>query len=412
MKLLKKNFCIMLSLMLILNLVTGCSQDTADENLPVLTLALREGIYSDVIKQCIKQFETEEKVHCEILELSEEELHSMVAEDAENEYGKYDLCMVDGSWMAEYTNKNILASLSALEYEIDDDIIPATTEVCYYNNETYLAPYYGNVTVLLYNKAILKKAGYKVSKIKSLEDILNVCKKAQKTGNLGFMYRGDTTNNYVVDFLPILSSFGGWVVDKKNNPTVNTPAFKKAMEYYKKLIATGTAETRDNLTVAIANNAATMAVGWPGWYTPSKKSTADYCAFTGKATKNSKAYNANVYGIWTLGIPENATQKDLSIQLLKYLMDADVQKTTVDYGGVPCRYSSLKDKTVLKKFPQYKAVCKALENGIYRPIMVEWPKFYEILGSEMEKILAGKKSVEKGLSDAQNNLEKSLSIEN
>lgn len=404
----KKKIYLVLSLFLVLNLITSCSSHPADDNLPVLTLALREGIYSDVVKECVKEFEEKEHVTCNILELSEDELHTGVSEDAKNTEGSYDLCMIDGSWMAEYTHNGILTSLSDLGYELDDDIIPATTKVCYDNDKLYLAPFYGNVTVLLYNKIIVQRAGYKASEIKSLSDVLDICKKAVKKGNLGFMYRGDTTNNYVVDFLPILSSFGGWVVDEDNAPTVDTPEFKKAMEFYIELIGTGKAESRDNLIVAIANNAATMAVGWPGWYTPSRKSTADYCAFDGKAAKDSVAYNANVYGIWTLGIPENSVNKDLSVRLLNHLMDAKVQKETVSYGGVPCRYSSLQDKSVLEDFPQYEEVCNALENGIYRPIMVEWPQFYEILGNEMAEIITGKKDIETGLKDAQESIETML----
>lgn len=403
----KKFFHILLCAVLIINLSTGCSS-SRDTGLPTITLALRDGIYSNVISTCVKDFEEQKHVHCQIFKLSEEELHALVSGDAGNKTGKYDLCMVDGSWMAEYTNQGFLANLNELGYELDDDIIPATTKICYFAGNLYLAPYYGNVTVLLYNRIITSRTGHTPEDMDCMKSLLKICRKATKKGHLGFMYRADTPNNLVVDFLPILSSFGGWVVDDKNRPTVNTPEFKRAMNFYLKLIATGKAETRDNLVIAIANNAATMAVGWPGWYTPSDKSTADYCAFTGKAGKNSPAYNANVYGIWTLGIPKNSANKTLAAELLSYLMDKKVQKKTVFYGGVPCRYSSLQDHKIQKSFPEYKAVCNALENGIYRPILVEWPKFYEILGEEMYHIITEKKSVNKGLADAQKRLEAEL----
>ena len=401
----KKFFSILLCLCFVTDLLTGCSENSSNSELPTLTLALREGIYSDVIRECIHTFEQKKLLHCEILELSEDELHSLVAQDADQKSGAYDLCMVDGSWMAEYTHDGILADLSELGYEIDEDIIPATTKVCYHEDHVYLAPYYGNVTVLLYNKIIIERTGHSTDDMACMTDVLKICRDATRRGHLGFMYRGDTTNNIVVDFLPILSSFGGWVTDTENHPVVNTPEFEKALKFYLELIHTGKAESRDNLIVAIANNAAAMAVGWPGWYTPAKKSTADYCAFTGKAEKDSTAYNANVYGIWTLGIPANSAKKDLAIELLNYLMDKDVQKETVSYGGVPCRYSSLRDEKILEEFPQYEAVCNALENGIYRPIMVEWPAFYEILGTEMNQIINGEKGIKEGLADAQRQLE-------
>ena len=57
--------------------------------------------------------------------------------------------------------------------------------------------------------------------VDSLADILDICQKAQASGKKGFIYRGDSQNNLVVDFLPILLSYGGWVVDENNQPTVN-----------------------------------------------------------------------------------------------------------------------------------------------------------------------------------------------
>ena len=73
----KKVICLAFTLMLVIETLTACGrqeQETVDDNLPVLTLALRDGIYSDVIQESVRKFEEEEQVHCEILELSEDEL--------------------------------------------------------------------------------------------------------------------------------------------------------------------------------------------------------------------------------------------------------------------------------------------------------------------------------------------------
>ncbi len=370
-----------------------------------LTLALRDGIYADVLSGCLPEFEKENDVACDVYRMSEDELHSKVAQDASNENGAYDLCMVDGSWMEEYASKDVLVFLNEYGYELDEDIIPGTKAICYTGDNTCLAPYYGNVTVLFYNKDIVKRAGYEDKPISSMEDMLSICRFAQKTHNLGFMYRGDSENNTVVDFLPILLSYGGWVVDKDNHPTVDTPEFHRAMEMYMALIETGKPADRDELVIAVANNAAAMAVGWPGWYTPEKNSTADYIAMPGRASESEEAFNASVYGIWAIGIPKNSGHKELAVKLLSYLMDPDVQHETIFDGGVPCRYSSLKDPEVLEKFPQYEAVCKALESGVYRPIKENWPSFYTILGRHMNQIINGEVSIDDGLRKAQQELE-------
>ena len=327
----------------------GGSSDTqgsgsSDGSPTTLNLILRAGAYADVIKECLPKFEEEHNVKCEVQELSESDLYSGIALDAINQKGSYDLCMVDGSWMAEFTENGVLANLSDLGYELDDDIIPATTSICYVGDDVYLAPYYGNVTVLMLNKENVKAAGYTADTIESLDDVLAVCEKAKADGKKGFIASVDT-------------------------------------------------------------GAATMGIGWPGWYAPTADSTADYIALSGAVSKGGETHNANVYGIWTIGIPANSQNQELAAELLTYLMDKDVQKSTVDKGGVPCRYSSLQDPEILKTYPQYEVVCKALEGGVYRPVIAEWTQFYTILGTEMDNIINGVKTVDQGLADAQSQLE-------
>lgn len=412
----KKTLSLLLAGTMCFSLATGVFAESAieapalDGGGATLTLALRSGTYADVIKKCLPEFEKAYNVKTEVLELAEDDLHSKLALDATNKSGAYDLCMVDGSWMAEFTANGVLANLTELGYELDDDIIPATTDICYYEDNLYLAPYYGNVTVLLYNKELAKAAGYDGSNIESLEDILKICQAAKDAGKNGFIYRGDTENNLVVDAMPILLSYGAWVVDEDNNPTVNTPEFKEAMNFYMELIATGDAEVKDDLIASVDSGAGAMGIGWPGWYVPTEDSAADYCAISGKAAADSEAFNANVYGVWTIGVTANSENKELTAALLEYLMDPEVQKSTVADGGVPCRYSSLQDEEILAQFPQYKVVCEALESGVYRPVIEEWTDFYTILGTELGNIVNGVKTVDEGLDDAQSQLEATLGM--
>ena len=251
--------------------------------------------------------------------------------------------------------------------------------------------------------------GYDPDDIQSIEDILEICRFSKKRHNFGFMYRGDTENNIVVDFLPILRSCGGWVVDENNHPTVNTPEFKIAMEVYLELIDTGRAAKKDDVIAAIANKSGTMCVGWPGWYTPTRNSSMGYIALSGKYGRGSEAYNSNIYGIWTIGVPANSANKEYGVKLVEFLMNPKNQQKSVSKGGVPCRYSSLRDDPeILKNYPEYKLVCKALESGVYRPTMVHWNDFYTILGRRMKMIFDGERTIEAGLKEAQTELERRL----
>lgn len=416
----KKLFAMVLTLAMALSLVAcggggeeAPAPEAEGEKAPVtesaeptkLTLILRGGTYGDVIKAALPAFEAENNVKCEVLDLSFDDLHNKIALDAVNKNGAYDLCMVDGSWMAEFTENGVLANLSELGYEFDDDIIPATTDICVVDGDIYLAPYFGNVTVMLYNKALIEAAGYAPADIDTFEDLMDIAKKTNAGGNMGFLIRGGSGDNIVSDFIPHLLAYGGWVVDENNQPTVNTPEFKAAFENYLELYKLGGTMDKDDIVAAIDGGTAALGQGWPGWYVPTADSNANYTVIPTKLNDADAPNNTSMYGVWTIGICNNSQNKEMTMKLMEYLMDAETQLESVDLGGVPCRYSCLLNADVLAKYPHLETVCGALETGVYRPVIAEWAEFTNILGAEMDTVIQGTKDMDTALATAQAALE-------
>lgn len=420
----KKALSLILALVMALSLAacggssSGSSSAPADSSTPAdtstpaeptkMTLILRGGTYAEALKYSLADFEAENNVTIEVQELSFDDLHTGIALDAVNPTGSYDLCMVDGSWMAEFTENGVLANLSEMGYSFDDDIIPATTSICMNDGSIYLAPYFGNVTIMLYNKQLIADAGYAPEDITTFDDLMDIAQKANAAGKNGFLIRGGSGDNIVSDFIPHLLAYGGWVVDENNNPTVNTPEFKAAFENYLKLYALGDTMDKDDIVAAIDGGTAALGQGWPGWYVPTADSNAGYVAIPTKLSDSDSAKNTSMYGVWCIGIPANAPHKDLALKLFEYVMSADVQMDSIEIGGVPCRYSSLLDAEVLKTYPQYETVCAALETGVYRPVIAEWAQFTNILGAEMDTVIQGTKSMDDALTTAQAQLEELL----
>ena len=125
----KRTFALFLALMMVLSLAAcGGGKSSSVPESPgavssqpspaieptTLNLVLRGGMYSEVIKECLPAFESENNVKCVVQELSESDLYSSIALDAINTAGTYDLCMVDGSWMAEFTENGVLAELGEM----------------------------------------------------------------------------------------------------------------------------------------------------------------------------------------------------------------------------------------------------------------------------------------------------------
>lgn len=371
-----------------------------------MTLALRGGTYGEVIKQCLPEFEKENNCTIEVLDLEFDDLHSKIALDAANATGTYDLVMVDGSWMAEFTENGVLTDLAAAGYSFDDDIIPATTDICIADGKTYLAPYFGNVTVMLYNKELVKAAGYTgEGDIVSWEDVSKIAEATKAAGKNGYVVRGGNPDSILSDFIPVMLANGAWVIDENNQPTVNTPEMKQALEAYKALADTGATMEKDDIVAQIDNGEGALAVGWPGWYSPTADTAGSYTVIPTQLTGSSESVNTALYGVWCIGVPENAPHKDLGVKLLSYLMDAEVQLSTIEAGGVPCRYSCLKNEDVVKAHPTLATVCDALEKGVYRPVIAEWTEFTTIFGTEIDNYMQGSKSLDDALATAQSELE-------
>ena len=387
---------------------SGSSGDSSSGEPTKMTLILRGGAYGESLQAMLPAFEEEHNVDIEVQLLSFDDLHTGIALDAVNETGTYDLCMVDGSWMAEFTANGVLANLSEMGYSFDDDIIPATTSICMVDDNIYLAPYYGNVTVMMYNKQLLADAGYAPEDIDSFQDIQDIAQKtrAADSSKNGFLIRGGSADNILSDFLPHLVVHGGWVVDENNNPTVDTPEFRAAMEDYLALYNVGGTLDKDDIVASVTSGETAMAQIWPGWYTPTADGPADYITIPTKLTDDGQDMGAvALQGVWCIGIPDNAPHKDLALELLEYVMSPEVQLASIEENGVPCRFSCLTDPTVLETYPHLETVCGALETGIYRPVIEEWTQFTNILGTEMDAIIQGTKTMDEGLAYAQEQLE-------
>ena len=298
----------------------GSTADNTSAEPTQMTLILRGGTYAEALKASLPDFEAEHNVKIDVQELSFDDLHTGIALDAVNSTGAYDLCMVDGSWMAEFTENNVLANLSEMGYSFDDDIIPATTTICKVDDNIYLAPFFGNVTVMLYNKQLIADAGYTPEDITTFEDLKVIAQKTKDAGKTGFLIRGGSADNIVSDFIPHLLVHGGWVIDENNQPTVDTPEFKAAMQEYLDLYALGGTMDKDDVVAAIDGGTAALGQAWPGWYVPTADTNANYTVIPTKLNDSDTPKNTSMYGVWCIGIPNNAPHKDLALELLELIL--------------------------------------------------------------------------------------------
>ena len=385
----------------VLMLCTMFSSFAVAESAGKLTLVLRAGSYTDVMKALAPQFEKDYNCTVELLDLDFSDMYQKIALDSMNPEGAYDVIMIDGSWFTEFLTSEMLANLSEMNYVLDDDFIAGTTKGGLdAEGNVYAVPFFGNVQLFYFNKDVLAKYGYEAAPT-DWQTVLEIAQKAKADGTIGFAARAQAGENIVTDIDPLVLANGGQVMDAENNITINTPEYKAALESYIELIKAGQIMAKDDIVAAVNNGTAAMSLIWPGWYTPGADEATSFALMPNKVAPDAEEHDTAWYGLWYLGVPANSQNKELALKFIDYVTSAESEIATVSCGLTPIRHSPYQDASVLEQSPQLAIVYEALKSGVYRPSVPQWTDITNTLGAELDNAVQGAKTVEAALADAQ-----------
>lgn len=385
----------------VLMLITTLGAVAGAEGGGKLTLVLRAGSYTDVIKALAPQFEKDNNCTIEILDLDFSDMYQKIALDSMNPEGAYDVIMIDGSWFTEFLTSGMLTNLTDMSYTLDEDFIEGTTKGGLdENGNVFAIPFFGNVQLFYYNKEVLAKYGYDTAPT-DWQTVLELAEKIKADGIIGFAARAQAGENIVTDINPLVLANGGQIMDAENKITINTPEYKTALENYISLIKAGQIMAKDDIVAAVNNGSAAMSLIWPGWYTPGADEPTSFALMPNKATPDGEEHNTAWYGLWYLGVTANSQNKDLALKFIEYVTSSEAEIATVANGLTPIRHSPYQDASVLEQSPQLAVVYEALKNGVYRPSVPQWTDITNTLGAELDNAVQGAKTVENALADAQ-----------
>jgi len=95
-------------------------------------------------------------------------------------------------------------------------------------------------------------------------------------------------------------------------------------------------------------------------------------------------------GNWLLGIPKASKNAQAAADFIKWMLQADTQKTYAQNNGIPSRTSILKDASLTAANPYFPVLADALQAPPnWRPRTDQWNAVETILGTELNKALTG-----------------------
>jgi multiple sugar transport system substrate-binding protein len=106
-------------------------------------------------------------------------------------------------------------------------------------------------------------------------------------------------------------------------------------------------------------------------------------------------------GNWMLGIPTASTKAQPAADFIKWMLQADTQKTYAQNNGIPSRTSVLQDPELAEANPYFPVLADALQAPPnWRPRTDQWNAVETILGTELNAALAGQQDAQTAVTNA------------
>lgn len=218
----------------------GAAKEGEAKQAVTITAAMQQHTAVDAIKAMLPDFEKQTGIKVKFDILPQEELHSKTELALASNSDQYDVVMMDMMFTTQYAKAGWVAPLDDMiaknEATVQSkDFLEGFLNAFKTDNKTYGLPFYGESTMLMYNKEMFEKAGI-TKPPGTIDELVTTAKALTKDGKYGIALRGmrgEGMNIYV--WAGFYNAFGGkWLVDGK--PVVNSPEAIKATEVYAELL--------------------------------------------------------------------------------------------------------------------------------------------------------------------------------
>ncbi|GAA5416579.1 sn-glycerol-3-phosphate-binding periplasmic protein UgpB [Paraliobacillus ryukyuensis] len=286
-----------------------------------------------------------------------------------------------------------------------NDYVDVFKQSSQWDGTYYSLPFSKSTRILFYNTTMLEENGLEAPK--TWEDVRNIAETVTGDGIVGMGFE----NSYESEFQAILKQMGGTYIDKETHEAkFGSKEGVQAMTMIKDMIDEGIARTagednymsnpfgRGDVAMYIGSSAgiphvASAAEGNIEW-SATTMPTLDGEAATTFAGNDIVMFNQ-----------AETAEQEAAWQFMKYLTSPEVSADwAMQSGYLPVRYSAQETEdyqAYVEENPAYEAGPKQFDTGFFIARVQGGDAVRNIVLEELDKILLDEKTVEEGLSDAQ-----------
>lgn len=340
----------------------------------------------------------------------------------ENESSEIDIYHIDGVFVGDIADHLVDLNNYGVN-EIAHKYFEANIKNNTLDGKLLALPWRIGAGLLYYRTDLLEKYSYSTPPrtwAELEEQAMTIQAGERKAGNshfIGYLWQGDAYEGLTCNALEwIYSNGGGTLINKNREITVNNINFKTAIQRAKNWIDTISPESvlgmkEEDVRVIWENGDVAFMRHWPYPYSLSKKNTS---FVKGKfdvipLPMGDSGHGAATLGGWQLAVSKYSKNKEVAVDVLKFLTSEKVQKMRAVKGSLnPTIKSLYEDEEVLKNNEIFEKLYSVFLNAVPRPSSESAGKYLEVSKSFYEHVhdaLKGKVSIEKMTLDFQKDLE-------
>jgi multiple sugar transport system substrate-binding protein len=303
------------------------------------------------------------------------------------ESAECDVLGVDVIWTAEYAAQGWLLDVTEALNKRKDEFIPATVETTVYEGKNWAIPFNTNAGFIYWRT---DQAGNQPPQ--SWEDMYQA---AQQDN--GIVYQGARYEGLTVNFLELLYSAGGSVVnDDAKEATADSQETRDVLEFMQKGIDDGavpkavTTYMEEESRRAFEAGNGTFMRNWPYAYALGKESKiADDFAVTTFPEYGGNP-GAGVLGGYNLAISAYSENPEGTLAFANFATSPEAQVIQASKASLPAVLTEVySDPQVKKALPFADELLKAVEQAKPRPVTPVYPQVSEAIYNNVFAVLQG-----------------------
>jgi len=353
------------------------------------------GYQSENLKLLANVFQELSGIPVSIDTVSYQELYAkIIASDA-----PYDVAAFDQLWLASLIKQGRLAPLDEyLSSAMRKDIAPSLWKAFRDQKQTWAMPLLVNFQLFYYNAAMLEKIGL-TNPPANLEDMVEQMLQLKKEGVVEYPWTDAwrTGEELVAEYAWLIGAFGGELFNDDGQPTFNSDAGVKALQFMMSLLEKQLANPKilTNDDVAAKDDFITgQAAFTSNWTFLQGQSNAANSTVKDQAAmmlipvaRGVSAKSSSVSAMQGIGILATSPQKEAAWKWIAFVTSPIVQRA---YASEMPIWTSVQNSADINMLDPTMAIKRAqLETAHHRPKRADYPQVSRILQQHLSAALRG-----------------------